>query len=56
MLQCPNDDEKDTSVVDGSMQPSFDTADSSQALVQIWDLVTHGQNGTATHSHIYVAK
>ncbi|GKB73602.1 hypothetical protein Tco_0935014 [Tanacetum coccineum] len=25
-------------------------------LVQIWDLVTHGQNGTATHSHIYVAK
>ncbi|GJT72113.1 hypothetical protein Tco_1031399 [Tanacetum coccineum] len=27
-----------------------------RTLVQIWDLVTHGQNGTATHSHIYVAK
>ncbi|GJR43157.1 retrotransposon protein, putative, ty1-copia subclass [Tanacetum coccineum] len=25
-------------------------------LVQKVDLVTHGQNGTATHSHIYVAK
>ncbi|GJT81268.1 putative reverse transcriptase domain, ribonuclease H-like domain, aspartic peptidase domain protein [Tanacetum coccineum] len=26
------------------------------SLVQKVDLVTHGQNGTATHSHIYVAK
>ncbi|GKE92807.1 hypothetical protein Tco_1573902, partial [Tanacetum coccineum] len=27
-----------------------------QALVQKVDLVTHGKNGTATHSHIYVTK
>nr|GEX00250.1 integrase, catalytic region, zinc finger, CCHC-type, peptidase aspartic, catalytic [Tanacetum cinerariifolium] len=27
-----------------------------QSLVQIWDLVTNGQNGMATHSYIYVAK
>nr|GEV03023.1 NADPH:adrenodoxin oxidoreductase, mitochondrial isoform X2 [Tanacetum cinerariifolium] len=26
------------------------------SVVQIWDLVTDGQNGTAAHSHIYVAK
>nr|GEV24627.1 hypothetical protein [Tanacetum cinerariifolium] len=30
MLQSPNDDRKDTSVEDGSMQPSFDIADSAQ--------------------------
>ncbi|GJY06842.1 ribonuclease H-like domain-containing protein [Tanacetum coccineum] len=35
MLQCPNDDEKDTSVVDGSMPPSFDNADSSQERIPL---------------------
>ncbi|GKD95570.1 hypothetical protein Tco_1379467 [Tanacetum coccineum] len=32
--QCPNDDGNDTSVVDGSLQPSFDTADSAQGIYQ----------------------
>ncbi|GKC53602.1 hypothetical protein Tco_1076347, partial [Tanacetum coccineum] len=32
--QCPNDDGNDTSVVDGSLQPSFDTVDSAQGIYQ----------------------
>ncbi|GKD86991.1 ribonuclease H-like domain-containing protein, partial [Tanacetum coccineum] len=31
---CPNDDRNDTSVEDGCMQPSFDTADSAQGMYQ----------------------
>ncbi|GKB09045.1 hypothetical protein Tco_0837357, partial [Tanacetum coccineum] len=32
--QSPNDDGKDKSVVDGSLQPCFDTADSAQVMYQ----------------------
>ncbi|GJR66487.1 ribonuclease H-like domain-containing protein [Tanacetum coccineum] len=38
----PNDDGKDTSVEDGSMQPSFDIADSAQGMYQEgWHSATH---------------
>ncbi|GJX12686.1 hypothetical protein Tco_0204444 [Tanacetum coccineum] len=40
----------------GKKRPRDSSASSSSTLVQKVDLVTHGQNGMATHSHIYVAK
>ncbi|GJU13209.1 retrotransposon protein, putative, ty1-copia subclass [Tanacetum coccineum] len=54
MLQSPNDDGNDTSVEDGSMQPSFDTVDSAQGMYQErWHSTTHINDQNLSEGNVH---
>nr|GEW23967.1 ribonuclease H-like domain-containing protein [Tanacetum cinerariifolium] len=53
--QSPNDDGKDTSVVDGSLQPSFDTVDSAQEAMNN-EIEAIKRNNTWTEYELPIGK